>query len=272
MNFDKIDIPSLNDDMMNGQNYNLNLYIQKDEIIKCIQKLKNNKAGGGDAIINEYIKATSNQFIEIYEKLFNLIFDTGFIPESWVVGNIIHVYKNKGDSNDTNNFRPITLVSCLGKLFTSILSERLSKYSDDFFVMHENQCGFRQGYCTIDNLFILYSFFELLKRKKKKMYCAFIDFEKAFDKIWREGLWYKLLINNINGKMLNVIQNIYKDIKSNIIFNNSKSDYFPCDNGNRQGGNLFPFLFAIFLNDLEDFLENHNVTAFSQFHKILKIL
>ena len=55
-NFDEIDISSLNDDMMNGQNYNLNLYIQKDEIIKCIQKLKNNKAGGEDAIINEYIK------------------------------------------------------------------------------------------------------------------------------------------------------------------------------------------------------------------------
>jgi hypothetical protein len=52
------------------------------EIIKCIQKLKNNKAGGEDAIINEYTKTTSNQFIEIYEKLFNLIFDTGFIPES----------------------------------------------------------------------------------------------------------------------------------------------------------------------------------------------
>ena len=224
--------------MMNGQNYNLNLYIQKDEIIKCIQKLKNNKSGGEDAIINEYIKTTSNQFIEIYEKLFNLIFDTGFIPESWVVGNIIPIYKNKGDSNDPKNFRPITLVSCLGKLCTAILSERLSKYSDDFFVMHENQCGFRQGYCTVDNLFTLYSFFELLKRKKKKMYCAFIDFEKAFDKIWREGLWYKLLINNINGKMLNVIQNIYKDIKSNIIFNNSKSDYFPCDNGIRQGENL----------------------------------
>ena len=61
--------------------------------------------------------------------------------------------------------------------------------------------------------------------------------------------------------MLNVIQNIYKDIKSNIIFNNSKSDYFQCDNGIRQGENLSPFLFAIFLNDLEDFLENHNVTG-----------
>ena len=87
-NFDEIDIPSLNDDMINGQNYNLNFYIKKDEIIKCIQKFQNNKAGGEDTIINEYIKATSNQFIEIYEKLFKLIFDTGFISESWVVGNI----------------------------------------------------------------------------------------------------------------------------------------------------------------------------------------
>jgi hypothetical protein len=58
-----------------------------------------------------------------------------------------------------------------------------------------------------------------------QLYCAFIDFEKAFDKIWREGLWYKLLINNINGKMLNVIQNIYKDIKSNIIL---KPHWFSC--------------------------------------------
>ena len=63
--------------------------------------------------------------------------------------------------------------------------------------------------------------------------------------------------------MLNVIQNIYKDINSNIIFNNSKSDYFPCDTGIKQGENLSTFLFAIFLNDLGDFLENHNVTGLS---------
>jgi hypothetical protein len=56
----------------------------------------------------------------------------------------------------------------------------------------------------------MYSFMiASFKKEKDKMYCAFVDFEKAFDKIWREGLWYKLLINNINGKMLNVIQNIY---------------------------------------------------------------
>lgn len=171
------------------------------------------------------------------------------------------IYKQKGSCQDPKNFRPITIVSCLGKLFTAVLTERLSKFSDEFLIINENQCGFRKDYSTTDNLFTLYAFFELLSKKKKKLYCAFIDFEKAFDKVWREGLWYKLLLNNINGKMLNIIQNMYKNIKSNIIYNNMESDYFPCKNGVRQGENMSPFLFAIFINDLETFLETQHNTG-----------
>jgi hypothetical protein len=68
-----------------------------------------------------------------------------------------------------------------------------------FFILNENQCGFRKGYSRLDNLFVLFNFFEILKNEKNKMFCAFIDFEKAFDKILRDGLWYKLLLNNMNG-------------------------------------------------------------------------
>ena len=73
--------------------------------------------------------------------------------------NIILIYKNKGDSNDPNNFRPIIIVCCLDKLFTAVLTERLNKYSDNLLILNENQCGFRQGYCTMDNIFTLYAFF-----------------------------------------------------------------------------------------------------------------
>ena len=97
------------------------------------------------------------------EKLFNLIFESGIVPESWLIRNIIQIYKNKGDSNDPNNFRPITIVSCLDKLFTVVLTERLNKYSENLLILNENQCGFRQGGCTMDNIFTLYAFFELLK-------------------------------------------------------------------------------------------------------------
>jgi hypothetical protein len=174
---------------------------------------------------------------------------------------------------DPKNYRPITILSCLGKLFTAVLSERLTKYSDDFFILNENQCGFRKGYSTLDNLFVLFNFFEILKNKKNTMFCAFIDFEKAFDKVWRDGLWYKLLLNNMNGNMYNIIVNMHSGTKSCISYNDCKSEFFPCNNGVRQGGNLFPFLFAVFMNDLESYLTNCTLSnAFSKSIKAQNIL
>lgn len=240
-------------------NYHINGPISQEEIRKCVLNLKNDKACGDDNIINEYIKNTLDKFLNIYEKLFNIIFDTGVIPSSWLSGIIKPIYKNKGDSNNPKNYRPITIVSCLGKLFTSILNKRLNSYSDEFDILKENQSGFREQYSTLDNIYTIYTLFQILKNKKKKLYCAFIDFEKAFDKVWRDGLFHKLLQNGINGKMYNVIHNMYDNIKSCISHNNSKSDFFKCEMGVRQGENLSPFLFSIFLNDLEDFFVSQNI-------------
>ena len=245
----------------NQINEEINKYIDKNEILNCIKKLKCNKASGEDYITNEYIKATATQFINIYEKLFNVIFDTGIIPDIWLIGSIKPIFKNKGNKYDPNNFRPITILSCLGKLFTSILNDRLNTFSEEFKVLNESQCGFRKQYSTIDSIFILYSFFECLKSKNKKLFCAFVDFEKAFDKVWREALWYKLLLNNINGKMYRLILNMYDNIKSCVVYNNCKSDFFRCENGVRQGENLSPFLFSIFLNDLESYLQSKDVSG-----------
>ena len=64
----------------------------------------------------------------IYAKLFNIIFDSGFVPDSWTLGDILSVYKNKGDIRHPENYRPITILSCFGKLFTSVLNIRITKY------------------------------------------------------------------------------------------------------------------------------------------------
>ena len=90
------------------------------------------------------------------ESLFNIIFETGIISDSWLVGYIKPIYKNKGDKLDPKHFRPITILSCVSKLFMAILNERLNKFSDDFLILCENQTGFRKGYSKIDNLFIVH--------------------------------------------------------------------------------------------------------------------
>jgi hypothetical protein len=79
-----------------------------------------------------------------------------------------------------------------------IIKNNCSYISINVFVI--DQCGFRKGYYTLGSLFVLFNFFEILKNKKNKMFCAFIDFEKSFDKVWRDGLWYKLLLNNMGKK------------------------------------------------------------------------
>ena len=97
--------------------------------------------------------------------------------------------------------------------------------------------------------------------KKKKLYSAFIDFKQAFHTVWREGLWKKLKDYHINGKCHTLIKNMYNNIKSKISTYNDTTEYFPCTIGVRQGVNLSPFLFSIYLNDLEHYLNNHQVAG-----------
>ena len=193
----------------------------------------------------------------LYTKLFNIIFETGIFPTQWLCGEIIPIYKNKGDEMDPKKYRPITLLCCLGKLFTSVLNERLNKYADAVELLLQNQAGFRKNYSTCDHIFSFHILSELFKGTKKKLYCAFIDFEKAFDSVWRIGLWNKLLRSNIDGKCFKIISNMYDGIKAKIKFNGVYTDSFPCQIGVRQGENLSPFLFSIFLNDLETFLTSN---------------
>ena len=111
----------------------ISIYPEK-KFFDCIKNLKNDKASGEDGIINEYIKSTAHQFLNIYEKLFNLIFDCGIISENWVIGKLKPIYMNKSDSSEPKHYRPIAILSCLRKLFTSVLCNRLCTYSEYFAV------------------------------------------------------------------------------------------------------------------------------------------
>ena len=121
-----------------------------------------------DNIINEYIKTTRSVLTPIYNKLFNIILETGILPRSWLEGYIIPVFKNKGDPTDASNYRPISILSCMGKLFTSVLKNRITNFIDANNFLNENQAGFRKGYLCFDHIFTLHSLIEILKKKKKK--------------------------------------------------------------------------------------------------------
>ena len=147
--------------------------------------------------------------MHIIVSLFNAVLDSGVIPTDWCVGIIIPIFKNKGDVKNPDNYRGITLLSCLGKLFTSILNHRITGYLERNSTIGEEQAGFRSGYSTTDHVFTLKCVIDIYLQQKKHLYCAFIDYKKAFDLIDRSSLWLKMLKSGVNGKVFTVIKNIY---------------------------------------------------------------
>ena len=143
-----------------------------------------------------------------YSKIFNLILNAGLIPSKWSLGVIIPIHKN-GEVTNPDNCRGITSFSCFGKLFTSVLNNRLYGFLEKNNLLTEMQAGFRKGYSTVEQVFNLKCLIDLTLTSKKKFYCGFVDFKKAFDTVWRAGLWVKVLNSNITGKCFNVIYNLY---------------------------------------------------------------
>ena len=237
-----------------SNNFFLNQDITVDHVKKGINNLKSGKSPGLDNVLNEFLKNAPEKMIVIITKFFNIIFKTAVIPEDWNIACIVPIYKNKGSRKDTNNYRGISLLSCLGKLFTSILNKRLSKYLEDYDVLNMDQAGFRPGHSTTGHIFSLRTLINIYLSKKQSLYCTFIDLQKAFDTINREALWLKLLGSNIDGNFLRVITNIYNKTKSVVRCNNEISSFFTSQVGVRQGDNLSPILFLLYLNDLSAFL------------------
>ena len=159
---------------------------------------------------------------------------------------------------DPNNFRGISLMDSLCKIFMNILSIRLTKWSNEFNVIDEAQAGFRKKYSTTDNCFTLMALTQkYISKKKGRFYCIFVDFAKAFDSIDHEQLWESFARKNVDGKLLNVLKSAYSKLKSCVNIDGKLSEYFECTVGTRQGCVASPIIFSLFINDLVDYLHVH---------------
>ena len=156
------------------------------EVSKAFLKLKRNKSPGLDLLSPELVIDSSDLLCAPICKLFNCIFSSNNYPLSWTKGIIVPVPK-KGDLSDVNNYRGITLTSIFSKLYSHILDNRLRSWAEDNNIINDNQFGFRENKSTVDCLFILQTIVNIQLHKKRKMYCAFVDFKKAFDLVYRNG-------------------------------------------------------------------------------------
>lgn len=227
------------------------------EVEYVIRNLNKNKATGIDCLINEFFIESCDIISSHLTDLFNGILNTGCYPDQWAKGIIIPLHK-KNSPDDVNNYRGITLLSCLAKIFTGIINRRLSEFCENNDVISDAQFGFRPRRSTTDAIFVLHSIIQKFLQQKKRLYCAFIDMKKAFDSVYRNGLWYKLGRIGIKGKLLRILRDMYSKIKSCVKSNNNLSDFFESHVGLLQGEITSPILFSLFIDDLELFLQKDN--------------
>ena len=274
---DDVDKESV-DDCVND--FSFNRPIAKEEVLLAIGKLKNGKAAGLDGIIPEMLKHASDQMVNFLVKYFNVLFDEGIYPLSWCESIILPLFK-KGDCNNPNNYRGISLCDVTGKLYRSIINNRLQEWIDDNDITGECQGGFKRGYSTIDHMFTLLVLIQKQFAFNRKLYVAFIDFEKAFDSISRKLLWPILLRNGIKGKLHKCVRSMYETVKARVrsgpgnVATGSFTEYINCTREVKQGDVCSPVLFSLFINELAlEIIQNgkHGATFGNDFIELFILL
>ena len=238
------------------------LPFSRDEVWKAIRKLSSGKAAGVDGILNTIILVATgaignkeisqdNPMVDSMTLLFNFIFKHEVWPKRWGQGIIVPLFKD-GSRLDPGNYRPIALLSVMGKIFGSIIENRLSDWSENSMVLADEQGGFRRRRGTPELIFSLREIILQRKALGQPTITTFIDARKAYDSVWREGNYLHLHNLGIRGKIWRQLQSMNSNTENKIRLPFGETDWFKLTRGVAQGAVESPFLYSCFINGLAE--------------------
>jgi hypothetical protein len=217
----------------------------EDEVEAAINRMKLRKAPGLDNITTEELQAgTEGVGLKIIHRLCKMVWEREQWPSDWKRSIIIPIHKKK-DRLDCSNYRGISLLCHCGKVFSTIILQRIRKRTEE--ILSEAQAGFRANRSTIDQIFTLRQIAEKYDEFGKDLYVCYIDFRKAFDSVWRRGLWRVMRHYGYPEKIVRLLESAYKDTFSAVRVDGELSEWFRTIMGVLQGCVLSPLLFNIFL-------------------------
>lgn len=220
--------------------------ITQEELQNALQTGKNKKAPGTDKINLELLKYASNKTQIKILNFINVCWHSGHVPEEWNTAQISPIFK-KGDRSDPRNYRGICILNSCYKLYVKIINNRLRPIMEA--LIEEFQYGFRKGRSCTDCIFTISQLIEKRKEFNLPTFFAFIDYEKAFDRVDRSILWKILENKGIPSHLIRVIQSLY--LNNTIQLKTSRNNKMAeINQGVRQGCPLSPTLFNLYMDEV----------------------
>ena len=218
--------------------------ILRAEVELAVRSLKTNKSPGADNVNAELIQCGGEDTVKILHMLCNLIFRSGVWPTQWTESILIPIPK-KMNSRKCSDFRTISLISHASKVLLKIIQGRITPRVEE--VLSEMQAGFRKDRSTTDQITNLRLLCEKTRNHQRVICHNFIDFKKAFDRVWHEALWHTMRKFNIGEQITKTIMSLYEQATTKVLTGEEFSEWFRATVGVRQGCILSPTLFNLFL-------------------------
>ena len=220
--------------------------ITEEEVRTAIKQMKKGKAAGPSGVTVEMLQAAGEPGIRWVTEICNAILKEGKVPSDWERSWIVSVYKGKGDALECGSYRGIKLLDQVMKVMERVIEKRVRS----IVLIDEMQFGFRPGRGTTDAIFIVRQLQEKYLGRKRELWMAFLDLEKAFDRVPREVVWWALGQMNVDRSLINVIMSMYKNARASVKVNGVGGRDFPVEVGVHQGSVLSPLLFIIVMEAL----------------------
>lgn len=227
-----------------------NKFVTVRELKELLRTLKNKKAPGHDAVKNLLLKRLSNKALILLTHIFNACLKLSYFPDIWKKAIVLAFKKPGKDSTDPKNYRPISLLSTMGKLLEKCIMARMKYFMEEHSILNDEQFGFRSGHSCSHQVIRIKNYIQTGLRKKRSVGMLTLDCERAFDTVWHDGLVLKLSQMNFPVYIVKIIMSYLENRIFQVKVNSTLSRSKGIKAGVPQGGILSPILYTLFVCDI----------------------